>query len=149
MGRWIVAYTTKLINGAELTSDMIVFIYRAGKEMNAAYGNKYDFAGFPIRDFVARDKLWVCFRDQEIVGFMAASLGSSFFDPKVKILRQHVLYGKPGTRAAHYLLKSFIDFGKANAKHLISVIGSETNIKPRSLERLGFKELETLYRMET
>lgn len=92
--------------------------------------------------------MMLCRRDGKPVGVMLSRLYDSILDPNVRILMQDLLYGKSGTRASKYLLADFIDFGKANANHVISMIGERTNIKGRSLENLGFKKLETLYRLE-
>jgi hypothetical protein len=59
-----------------------------------------------------------------------------------------LLYGVKGTKAAYLLFKDFIDFGKSNANHIITMICKITNIKPESLLKLGFTEMETLYRLE-
>jgi hypothetical protein len=62
---------------------------------------------------------------------------------------QDVLFTKKSSgRATHILMNAFIDFGKANANHLFTMVAEQTNIKARSLDRLGFKQVETLYRLE-
>lgn len=82
------------------------------------------------------------------VGVMLVRLTTSVLDRNVRILFQDLLYVMPGhPRAARILLHWMIDFGRRNANHIITCIAADTNIKPRSLERLGFSELETLYRM--
>lgn len=142
------AYTTKRIKYADIDDKLMGFLARAAYASNHMYGNKYNIDKLNIGSISENEYLWVCFRDDEPVGLLLASLGSSFFDRTVRILTQYLLYCKPNTRASYYLLKTFIDFGRLNANHLITMIGSETNIKPRTLERLGFNKLETLYRME-
>lgn len=124
------------------------FIMKAACELDQIYEFGFRWWNFPLDLFVRKQHLWVCYRDQEPVGYMAASLSGNSLDLQHKILKQESLYGKPGTRAAYYLMKEFIDFGKANANSIITCVGKHTNIKAKSLERLGFTELETLYKLE-
>ncbi len=71
------------------------------------------------------------------------------FDPDVTVLKQDLLYVIPGyPKATRALLHHFIDFGKAHANECFTMLAMQTNIKPRSLEKLGFTEVETLYRLE-
>lgn len=78
-----------------------------------------------------------------------ASLGRPYKECNRVFLRQNALYGKPGSLATFYLVQDYIDFGKTHADDVIMVIGAKTNIKPKSLERLGFNKLETSYRLKT
>lgn len=143
------AYTIKRLRSKDITYGIGNYIYQAAMKVNQAHGNKFpNGSKFPIQKFADHGVLFMCFKDDEPVGFLAATIQHSFFDPHVKILYQHLLYSSPGTRASHYLIKEFIDFGKSNANHVITMIGAQTNIKSRSLEKLGFSKLEELYRME-
>lgn len=99
---------------------------------------------------MARDGL-VLFgkRNGEVRGMVVASFLDSWFDPKLTILYQQTLFVKPDSgRMLYHLFKKFIDIGRLEANHIITMLTSQTNIKPETLERMGFKELETLYRME-
>ena len=99
--------------------------------------------------FAERAIFLICRRDGEVRGTMIAFLTKSPFDPSIKILQQQHFYVKPDSgRTAYHLFKKFIDIGKTEANHIITMLTSQTNIKPETLERLGFKEMETLYRME-
>lgn len=91
---------------------------------------------------------WVCFKNGDPVGFMFASIGVSRLDGVTIILAQDALYAPLGFKTVKLLYDAFIDFGHRHSDHIITMIGANTNIKPRSLERLGFNKLETLYRME-
>lgn len=114
-----------------------------------AFENKFDWRKFKVLKYIALARLSVCRRDGKIVGMMLARLCSSLFDDSKKILMQDLLVTEPGAwRAAKLLLDDFIDFGKGNANHIITMIAGPTNIKPRSLKKLGFHKLETHYRME-
>lgn len=144
-----VAYTIKKLSSKDITYDIGHFIYEAAVKVNYRYGSLYpNSTKFPIQKFADKGILFVCFRNDEPVGFLGATLNHSFFDPEVKILFQQLLYSSPGTRASYYLLKEFIDFGRTHANHVVTMIGTETNIKSRSLERFGFRKIEEFYRME-
>lgn len=142
-------YTVKRLEGRHINKLNSRFIFDCAEKVNLAYGNKFDWQDFPLRRFADQHYLIMCYRGFRPVGFLMATLYPSFFDPKVKILYQNLLYSLPNTRSSLLLLKEFIDFGKTNANHTISVIGQNSNIKPRSLERLGFTKLEEVYRMES
>lgn len=110
----------------------------------------FDPQNFSVARYLARTggHMFLARRDEQPVGVMFARLLESIFDRQLRILFQDLLYVKSGnSRAAHFLMQHFIDFGRRNANHIITMITVGTNIKPRSLERLGFAELETLYRM--
>lgn len=125
------------------------FVRFGAIKLNEKYDNRYDWKNFDLYNHLARGNyLAICYRDKEPVGFLFASFYKSFFEPNLVILQQNTLFCLPNTRGANLLMKDFIDFGKANANHVITMIGRESNIKPRSLENLGFKELETLYLLE-
>ncbi len=124
------------------------FLKESAEHLDEIGGHRYNWREFPILAYIENHRVTVCRRDGKLVGVMLARLCNSNFDRDLKVLRQDILYCRPGTRAAKLLLEDFIDFGKANAKHVITAIGKRTNIKGRSLEKLGFKELETLYRLE-
>ena len=143
------AYTIERLKDPAPPMQVKKFIYDCAIKANAQFGNKFDWIDFPVPDFITDHYFAICWRDQEPVGLMVGSLNSSAFDAKVKILRQVLLFTLPNTRAAYYLLKDFIDFGKVHANHTITTINSETNIKPRSLEKLGFKKSEEYYSLES
>lgn len=141
------AYSVKRIQMVDMTDEIICMISSAAHEMNETYDNRWDYTNFNLCNFIENHLLLMCFRGEEPVGFIAASIYFSFFDVSKTLLRQDLLYSKY-PKATYMLLKSFIDFGKANANHIITGIGEHTNLKPASLERLGFTKLESLYRME-
>ena len=112
------------------------------------YGDKFNWKKFNIVEFAQRHRIMICRRNDEPIGFMLSRLGPSVFDPDFIILSQTLLYGEPGTRAAYLLMQDFIDFGKKNANHIITVLNTKTNIKRQSLEKLGFVKCEEQYRIE-
>lgn len=139
-------YTIKQIT--EIDKKHLEFFIEVAQNVAAMYGNKYNWKNFPLYEYAKRHRIIVCSRGDELVGVMLSRLGFSIFDPSVKNLRQDLLYARPGTRAAHYLIQEFIDFGERNANHIITTINKKTNIKGSTLEKAGFEKLEVLYRME-
>lgn len=123
------------------------FILEVGEFCNELYGGLYDWKQMKASALL-QSRFMICYRDNAPVGLMVSRLSKSFFDPEIKVLKQILLYGRPGTRAAYLLMQDFIDFGRANADHILTMIGSETNVKRQSLEKLGFQKVEELYRIE-
>ena len=119
------------------------------REVADAFQNKFDWKDFKIKWYASQHRMMLCRRDGLPVGVMLSRLYPSIFDEKIMILFQDLLYARPGTRAAKLLFDDFVDFGKANADHVLTTIASPTNIKPWSLEKLGFKMIEERYRLET
>ncbi len=144
------SYTIEVINKPEqLDKDFIAFFCKAARSVSSAYDNKFDWTQMEIVDYAGNGLILVCRRDGVLVAAVLARLLRSVFDRSKVILYQDLLYAGPDAgRAAHLLMRTLIDFGKTSAHHLITCVGEKTNIKGRSLERLGFKKLETLYRME-
>ena len=146
--RWTMS-TTYIVEkwdgeGTELQTFFII----AADKLSRMYGDNYDWRKFDLIGFAKKHRVMICWRDDRPVGFMLSRLGSSFFDPDFVILRQILLYGQPGTRAAYLLMQDFIDFGKNNANHIITMLNTKTNIKRQSLEKLGFVKSEQLYKIE-
>ena len=131
------------------TKELAVFLGEHIPKISKLYDDKFDHRNRD--DFMLFDKgiFLVCERDGEIVGIHISFLSRSVFDDNTKILRQQLFYVKPGSgRAAYHLFKKFIDIGRHEANHIITMLTSHTNIKPETLSRWGFKELETLYGLE-
>jgi hypothetical protein len=142
-------YTIRQLKVEDLNdTDLCLFLANTADEMNDRYGNKFDVHNFDIENYIRYHRFMVCFKNEKPVGVMMSRLSYTVFDPKVIVLRQDHLSAVKGTRAAYLLMKDFIDFGKSNANHIITAIADKTNIKHQSLKKLGFKELEILYRME-
>jgi len=143
-----VAYIVKQIGIKDLNGLLLRFIADNGDQLNAMYGNKFNWStGFPLRYTIEKHVFLVCYRNQEPVGFMIATLQPMIFDITKTVLRQETLFAKY-PKATYELLRYFIDLGKLRANHVITCIGAKTNIKPESLRRLGFTKLEEWYRLE-
>lgn len=125
------------------------YLYEVAPKLSEMFEGKLDYKNCPIEALAENYIFLVCRRNGEIRGHMLCYVFTSPLDIKVKILYQLSFYVKPESgRTAYHLFQKFIDIGKDRANHIITMLTSHTNIKPTTLERLGFKELETLYRME-
>jgi hypothetical protein len=143
-------YTIEQLDGVTLYDDDVQkYISEMGPELSKQFGNKFNSDHTPYSKLVTSLMFLVCRRNGEIRGHMLCYIFRSPLDPEVKILYQLSFYVKPDSgRTAYYLFQKFIDIGKDRANHIITMLTSQTNIKPSTLEKLGFKEVETLYRME-
>jgi hypothetical protein len=128
--------------------NMVLYLEQIAKKVSSLYGEKFNWRNFQIRDYAINHRVMICERDGEMVGIMLSRLFDSILDPSIKILMQDLLFAERGSRAAKLLMDDFLTFGKSNADHLITMVTPKTNIKRQTLEKLGFKELETLYRLE-
>lgn len=142
-------YTIERLTPSTITTEIAKFFEFAGNTVNEMYGKKYAWRNkVAVLDLAKNHYLAICRRDGVLVGLMVGKLYGSIWDCDIKVLRQELLFSLPKTRASKLLLDDFIDFGKSRADHIYTAIGTETNIKGRSLERLGFTKLEEFYRME-
>lgn len=128
--------------------ELMIFLTRVARKANAAYGEKFHWTNFYLEHYVRHHRVVVCYRNWVPVGVMLSRLFPSIFDRNKVILYQDLLFAEKGTRAAKLLFEDFVDYGKSNANHIITMIAEKTNISPRSLEKRGFKKLETQYRLE-
>lgn len=140
-------YSVKKLEEFEL-DQYFPFFKSVARKVWLMYGKKFRYERFRIRSFTDCHHLVICLRDAEPVGVLLYRLYPSIFDDETRIVYQDLLYAEPGTRAAYHLLHHLIDFTRHNADHLIVMTTPYANIKGESLERLGFKKLETLYRLE-
>ena len=142
---------TRRISSRDFTEDKLIrdFILYAAADANQCTGNSFNWYNFPL-DYFDHHYVNMAFRLGEPAGLMMASLTRSVFDSDKILLRQDLLWVPKGGGfgVSRRLLQDFIDFGRLNADHILTTRSRATNIKGRSLERLGFCELETFYRME-
>lgn len=143
-------YTVEqLTHVLDFTEHVKKYFREEAPKISELFDNKLDYRNCPIYALAENCIFLVCRRDGEIRGHMICYIFNSPLDPKVKILYQLSFYVKPDSgRTAWHLFQKFIDIGKEQANHIITMLTSQTNIKPSTLENMGFKELETLYRME-
>ena len=133
----------------EISIAQLRFLDEIVPQANEMFGNSFNLKKVSYPRMLEKGVVFFCKRDGEVTGIMVSSLGRSAFDLETIIFTQQLFYVKPASgRTAYHLFKKFIDFGKENANHIISMITSQTNIKSSTLKRWGFKELETWYRME-
>lgn len=110
---------------------------------------KIDHRNFDFFRYAQNHVVLVCFQGDRPVGLVMAQLFGSVFDPKTKVLFQDVLWvEKSSGRAAHLLMREFIAFGRANAKLVFTCRAKQTNVKERTLKRLGFEKVEEIFRLE-
>lgn len=127
--------------------ELVEFCYLGGVRLSAAHP-QFSWEFFPMRWYIENNRVMLCRRDGKPVGMHFSRKTYSVLDTRVTLAVQDLLYTLPNTRAAKLLMDDFIDFGKREANHIITMIGEYTNIKDRSLQKLGFTPFETLYRME-
>lgn len=109
----------------------------------------FDVSNFDFYNYAAKNLMLVCRRRGEPVGVVLAQLYGSVFDPKTKVLFQDLLLVKKSSgKAAYLLMQEFIAFGRAHSNLVFTMTLKHTNIKGRTLERLGFEKAEELYRLE-
>lgn len=143
-------YTIEELRPSEFISkDTKLWLFENAEKVAAIFDNKFDFMNFDIGEYIRRYHVWVCRRDGKPVGVMMARLYESVFDPETLVLMQDLLYvSEPNTRAARLLLNAFVDFGRTHANLIFTMTTCNTNIKARSLERLGFAKSEQLFEMK-
>lgn len=141
-------YTVEQWHGEDINKELFNFFLESAKSLANAYNNKFNYENFQLFEFAKENRVMLCKKNGRPVGVMLSRLAPSSLDPRVNILAQVLLYGEPGTKAAYLLMEEFIDFGRRNANHIITMINTKTNIKRRSLEKLGFVKTEEHYRLE-
>lgn len=144
-------YTIKTLKSLhDVTPEIRDFIMDTGEYLTKLTGSGFDFRNFQILDYMREGFFCVLERDGQPVGIGLARQFGSIFDPKTQILFLDLLHVRPGNyKATDLLLRHFIDLGKRHVNHIIMAAHARTNIKGSSFKRLGFNELETLYRLET
>lgn len=141
-------YKVIKLKSSDIDDNLLAWFYACNEDLKMLYDLDYDVACVDYRYHADVNHLWICIRNNFAVGFLFATNGHSFFNPSNKSLTQRILYAVPKTRAANLLLKEYIDFGKSSGKSIYTVLGLATNIKSKTLEKMGFKYVESLYRME-
>lgn len=143
-------YTIEQLKEREdFTDDVIKYLLVEMPKIAEMFDNKFDWKNCPLFKLAREYIFLVCRRNGEVRGHMLCYVFTSPLDVNVKILYQLSFYVKPDSgRTAYHLFHKFIDIGKERANHVITMLTTKTNLKPSTLEKLGFKELETLYRME-
>lgn len=133
----------------QIDDDLALFLNQEIPKISKRFGDKFNYNYCPIGNIFKKAVILVGRRNGEVRGILVAFLTPSVFDIKTIILQQQIFYVKPDSgRTAYHLFNKFIDIGRHEANHIITMLTSETNIKSETLEKLGFKELETLYRLE-
>lgn len=142
--------TTYTIEKVNLYSDELRnFLEVECPKISSIFGSKFNYENAAIKLMIEKGIFLVAKRNGEIRGIHISWLSKSPLDMNVKILQQQLFYVKPNSgRTTYHLFKKFIDIGKSEANHIITMLTRQTNIKPDTLVKLGFSELEVLYRLE-
>lgn len=134
---------------SDYTLELHAFLKNEMPMLAQTFGNKFNPANAMIRHLIDRSYFLVGKRNGEIRGIHSSWLSKSPLDGDIKLLQQQIFYVKPDSgRMTYHLFKKFIDIGKAEADHIITMLTKHTNIKPSTLKSLGFEELEVMYIME-
>jgi hypothetical protein len=141
-------YLEQIRTKEQIDDQLFDYFKKSGEKVAAVYRNVFNWKHFHLLQYATYHRFIVCRKNGIPVGVHLSRRYDSILDPEIKILYQDLLFAEPGTRASIILLKDFLTFGKANADHVITCIGAKTNIKRQSLEKLGFKKMEELYRIE-
>lgn len=136
----------KQIGVDDLTPDVIIFLGNSAFQVNTIYDSEYPWEKFPVRWAVENQLVFVCFdSDKRPVGFLYGMMTNSPFDSSRKVLRSQLIYAK-NPIATTRLIKHFIDYGEAHADYIHMNLGKHANLKQSSLEKLGFEQLDVVYR---
>lgn len=139
----------RLCNLESFTKEVMEFFEKEAPTITELFDGKLNYKNADLLHIAKNSHFLICRRNGEIRGYLIAALLSTPLDRKKRILQQVSFYVKPNSgRTAYHLFHKFIDIGNNEADHVITMLTSKSNIKPSSLEKLGFKELETLYRLE-
>lgn len=131
------------------TDELQNFLDREGSEISKLFDDHFDYRYAAVKIMIEKGIFLIGRRNGEIRGLHISWLSKSSLDTNIKILQQQLFYVKPDSgRMAWHLFQKFIDIGKTEANHIITMLTSKTNIKPATLKKWGFKELEVLYRLE-
>ena len=142
-------YTIERAEYNEYDGELVRYILEMSPQLSELFGGALDFRATDYKYLLTECNFMVCKKDGKIVGHLISHLGGTPLDKNIKILRAISFHVRPNnSRAAYLLFNNFIDIGKDQANHIITALTSHSNIKPQTLEKYGFKELETLYRME-
>lgn len=139
----------RLQDAGDFDPSVLEYLISVGPEMSELFENKLDYRNCSFLNLAEKAIFLVCRRDGEVRGHMIAYLTECPLDTKIKVLQQVSFYVKPDSgRTAYHLFRKFLDIGKSEANHIITMLTRHSNIKPSTLENMGFKELEIVYRLE-
>ncbi len=144
-------YKVRQIESIEdFDEELLEFFVKEAENIANLFENKFNWRNFDLSQYLEEGLIAVCYKNDRPVGGLLMRLYPSVFDGEVKILMQDLLYCKKDSgRAATLLMRLFIAFGRANADLVFTMRAPQTNIKSSSLKKLGFKEVETLFCLES
>lgn len=142
--------TIKVERVTELTDELRSFLIAELPSIAELFDDVFDPQYAAIEHMLKNGIFFVGWKNGEIRGFHQSWLVNQHaLDVRIKVLRQQIFYVKPDSYGvAEQLFQKFLDFGKLEANHIITMLTRRTNIKPETLMKKGFKEMEVLYRLE-
>jgi len=134
----------------ELTKELLQFICNEADGLNKLFGGKYNWMNMGVHQMLQQGVFLVGYKDGEVRGIHISFLVNHPLDKKLKVLQQQLFYVKPDSgRMAFHLFNNFIDIGKSEADHIITMLTRHTNIKSETLINKGFEEIQVTYRLES
>jgi hypothetical protein len=131
-----------------ITPIIKLWLHQAAIQLNSMYGNRYDLTRFDLKSHLkCGGRLTLCVGKGRVYGVMLATLTENQWDFGKRLYIQDTIYSAH-PRATKLLIDDFINYGRQNADEIITMVGEHTNIKGASLEKLGFKPVELVYRLE-
>lgn len=132
------------------THEIQEYLSEVAPALTKMFDGKLDYRHTPYDNLFKKYIFLVCLRNGKISGHMICNLFPNPLDSSKVTLYQVSFHAKPDSgRTAYHLFQKFLDIGKTRANHVITQRTPHTNIKASTLESMGFKEMETLYRLET
>jgi hypothetical protein len=134
----------------ELTDELVKFICAEASGLNKLFGGKYNWFNMAVQEMLDKGIFLVGYKKGEIRGIHVSFLVNHPLDRKLKVLQQQIFYVKPDSgRMAFHLFNKFIDIGRSEADHIITMLTRHTNIKSETLINKGFEEIQVTYRLES
>jgi hypothetical protein len=87
-----------------------------------------------------------------ITGFICGFVAEHHFNPDIIILSECLWWVTPGrrlSRVAHELFKEYVDWGRKHCDWITMTVEAKSPVKAWTLEKRGFRLMETSYLLET
>lgn len=104
-----------------------------------------------LKDLMDNHLMLLAEKDGDPKGFICGLINKHMFNPDIRTLTEifwWVKMGERNTKAASYLIDSFVEWGKENVDWICFSIQQNTPIKPVSLVKRGFEFKEQAFLME-
>ena len=146
--RTTATYTTKVLTLENLSNYEVVLGFMADI-YSSKYESKLDLRNLDLRQYVKHGRVVLVIDEvaQLIMGVYLAQVYRASLDPTKRICYQDLMWAR-SPRAFKMLMDDFLTFGRLSADHIISMVGPTANLSEKSMRKLGFTPVETLYRIE-